>query len=159
MRFGMRLASSLKPTRGTSAKAVDCDNPVWAEEMLGSPIVRKGRRPLNAPTKSLTGKRFNPKVLAHLKSQDAGYRIRIIRVLEEFVASRPTRRSTGALQRRRTPVSLVVRPQRYRTSRAGRTCISHAKSASECLVSVRSDVDDAGTSVALYPATCDVSIE
>lgn len=91
----MRDTITLKPARVASAEAVDCDNPVWAEERLGSAIVCKGRKPLKAPTTSFTSMRFGPEGLACPESRDAGYRIGITQVLKKFVAGRPTRRSTG----------------------------------------------------------------
>jgi len=74
---------------------VDRDNPPWSEEMLGAPVVRKGRGPQKAPTKVLTSIRLDPEILAYFRSQGAGYQNRINQVLKDFVASRPTRRSTG----------------------------------------------------------------
>ena len=91
----MKRATTLKPPKITSAKAVDRDNPPWSEEMLGPAIVRKGRGPQKAPTKVLTSIRLDPEVLAYFRAQGAGYQNRINQVLKEFVASRPTRRSTG----------------------------------------------------------------
>jgi len=113
----MRDAITLKPARVASAEAVDCDNPVWAEERLGSAIVRKGGRPLKAPTKSLTSMRFGPEGLACPESRDAGYRIGITQVLKEFVAGRPTRRSTGrALARREHDICRADRLLSFRPS-------------------------------------------
>ncbi len=91
----MKPATTLKPPRSTSAKAADRDNPSWSEEMLGPPVIRKGRGPQKAPTKVLTSIRLDPEVLAYFRSQGAGYQNRINQVLKEFVASHPTRRSTG----------------------------------------------------------------
>jgi uncharacterized protein (DUF4415 family) len=91
----MKLASSLKPPRATSAKAVDRDNPRWLEEMLEPPIVRKVRGPQKAPTKVLASIRLDPEVLACFGPQGAGYQNRIHQMLKAFVASRPTWRSTG----------------------------------------------------------------
>lgn len=50
----MKRAIALKPPKSTSAKAVDRDNPPWSEEMLGPPVMRRGRGTQKAPTRVLT---------------------------------------------------------------------------------------------------------
>lgn len=42
----------------TSAKVNDPDNPAWAEDMLGAPVLKRGRGPQAAPTKALTSHRL-----------------------------------------------------------------------------------------------------
>lgn len=39
----MKPAHILKPPGNSKAKAVDPDNPPWREEMLGPPVLRRGR--------------------------------------------------------------------------------------------------------------------
>jgi len=73
----MKRAITLKPPKTTSAKAVDRDNPPWSEEMLGPPVVRRGRGPQRAPTKVLTTIRLDADVIAFFRAQGSGYQSRI----------------------------------------------------------------------------------
>ena len=73
----MKRATTLKPPKSISAKAVDRDNPPWSEEMLGSPVVRRGRGPQKAPTKVLTTVRLDADVIAFFRAQGSGYQSRI----------------------------------------------------------------------------------
>lgn len=52
----MKRAITLKPPKGTDAKAVDRDNPPWSEEMLGPPVMRRGQATQKAPTNAFTGR-------------------------------------------------------------------------------------------------------
>jgi uncharacterized protein (DUF4415 family) len=61
----------------TSAKVNDPDNPAWTEDMLGAPVIKRGRGPQAAPTKILTSVRLDADILEYFKSQGAGYQSRI----------------------------------------------------------------------------------
>jgi len=39
----MKHAITLKPPKATSNKRIDPDNPPWSEEMLGTPVLKRGR--------------------------------------------------------------------------------------------------------------------
>lgn len=81
----------MKPTitvmlpKKTSAKVNDPDNPAWTEDMLGAPLVKRGRGPQVAPTKVLTSVRLDQDVLAFFKAQGAGYQSRINEALRAEV--------------------------------------------------------------------------
>jgi uncharacterized protein (DUF4415 family) len=77
----MKRAITLKPPKSTSAKVVDRDNPPWSEEMLGPPVMRRGRGPQKAPTKVLTTIRLDADVIAFFRAQGRGYQSRINQVL------------------------------------------------------------------------------
>ena len=73
----MKLATTAKLPKKTSAKVNDPDNPAWTEDMLGAPVLKRGRGPQAAPTKVLTSVRLDADVLEYFKSQGAGYQSRI----------------------------------------------------------------------------------
>lgn len=73
----MKRAITLKPPKNTSAKVVDRDNPPWSEEMLGPPVMRRGRGPQKVPTKVLTTIRLDADVIAFFRSLGPGYQSRI----------------------------------------------------------------------------------
>lgn len=73
----MKRAITLKPPRKLSAKVVDRDNPPWSEEMLGPPVMRRGRGTQKAPTKVLTTIRLDADVIAFFRSLGPGYQSRI----------------------------------------------------------------------------------
>src|SRR5437773_10760285 len=73
----MKRAITLKPPKNISAKTVDRDNPPWSEEMLGAPVMRRGRGPQKAPTKVLTSLRLDADVLDFFRAQGPGYQSRI----------------------------------------------------------------------------------
>lgn len=77
----MKRAITLKPPKSTSAKAVDRDNPQWSEEMLGPPVMRRGRGSQKAPTKVLTTIRLDADVIAFFRALGPGYQSRINEVL------------------------------------------------------------------------------
>jgi uncharacterized protein (DUF4415 family) len=81
----MKRATTAKLPRKTSAKVSDPDNPAWTEDMLGAPVVRRGRGPQAAPTKVLTSIRLDADVLDYFKSQGAGYQSRINDTLRKAV--------------------------------------------------------------------------
>ena len=91
----MKRAITLKPPKTTSAKAVDRDNPPWSEEMLGPPVVRRGRGPQRTPTKVLTTIRLDADVIAFFRAQGSGYQSRINETLrrakERSLGTRSTR--------------------------------------------------------------------
>ena len=73
----MKLVTTAKLPKKTSAKVSDPDNPAWTEEMLGAPVLRQGRGPQVAPTKVLTSVRLDADILEFFKSKGAGYQSRI----------------------------------------------------------------------------------
>ena len=90
----MKHATTLKMPRTTSNKRVDPDTPPWSEEMLGPPVLKRGRGPQKAPTKVLTTVRLDPDVLAFFKAQGSGYQTRINDELRKIVTKGLTTRST-----------------------------------------------------------------
>jgi hypothetical protein len=60
----MKRATTLKLPKTTSNIRADPDNPPWSEEMLGSPVLKRGRGPQKSPTKLLTTDRLDADVMA-----------------------------------------------------------------------------------------------
>ena len=89
----MKLATSAKLPKKTSARVNDPDNPAWTEDMLGAPVLKRGRGPQAAPTKVLTSVRLDADILEFFKSTGAGYQSRINAALrlevERNLAGRP----------------------------------------------------------------------
>ena len=89
----MKLAITAKLPKKTSAKVNDPDNPAWTEDMLGAPVLKRGRGPQAAPTKVLTSVRLDADILEFFKSKGAGYQSRINAALrtevERNLAGRP----------------------------------------------------------------------
>jgi uncharacterized protein (DUF4415 family) len=81
----MKLATTVKLPKTTSAKVLDTDNPPWTEDMLGAPILKRGRGPQAAPTKVLTSVRLDADILEFFKSQGAGYQSKMNDVLKDWV--------------------------------------------------------------------------
>jgi uncharacterized protein (DUF4415 family) len=73
----MKLATTAKLPKKTLAKVNDPDNPAWTEDMLGAPVLKRGRGPQAAPTKVLTSVRLDADILAFFKAQGSGYQSRI----------------------------------------------------------------------------------
>ena len=73
----MKLATTAKLPKKTSARVNDPDNPAWTEDMLGAPVLKCGRGPQAAPTKVLTSVRLDADILEFFKSQGSGYQSRI----------------------------------------------------------------------------------
>ena len=73
----MKLATTARLPKKTAAKVDDPDNPAWTEDMLGAPVLKRGRGPQASPTKVLTSIRLDADVLAFFKSQGDGYQSRI----------------------------------------------------------------------------------
>lgn len=81
----MKRAITLKsPAR--APKRIDRDNPPWSEEMLGPPVVRRGRGKQVAPTKVSTTIRLDADVLAYFRSTGDGYQTRINDALRASIA-------------------------------------------------------------------------
>ena len=95
----MKLATTAKLPKKTSAKVADPDNPAWTEEMLGVPVLKRGRGPQAAPTKVLTSIRLDADVLEFFKSQGHGYQSRINATLRKEVNRNRTNRSTTTRKR------------------------------------------------------------
>ena len=81
----MKLATTAKLPKKTSAKVLDADNPAWTEDMLGAPVLKRGRGPQATPTKVLTTIRLDVDVLAFFKAQGSGYQSRINGTLRKVV--------------------------------------------------------------------------
>ena len=96
----MKLATTVKLPKKTLAKVSDADNPAWTEEMLGKPVLRRGRGPQEAPTKVLTSIRLDADSLAFFKSQGDGYQSRINETLRKEVDRRLTGRATAVKRKR-----------------------------------------------------------
>ena len=73
----MKLATTAKLPKKTSAKVSDPDNPAWTEGMLGTPVLKRGRGPQVTPTKIPTSVRLDADILEYFKSQGSGYQSRI----------------------------------------------------------------------------------
>ena len=73
----MKLTTTAKLPKKTLAKVNDPDNPAWTEEMLGAPVLKRGRGPQSTPTKVLTSLRLDADILEFFKSKGAGYQSRI----------------------------------------------------------------------------------
>jgi uncharacterized protein (DUF4415 family) len=81
----MRRVTTLRKPRNFRAKAKDPDNPPWSEQMLGPPVLRRGRGPQKAPTKVLTTLRLDADVLAYFRAIGRGYQTRINDELRKVV--------------------------------------------------------------------------
>ncbi len=81
----MKLATTAKLPKKTSAKVKDPDNPAWTEDMLGAPVLKRGRGPQANPTKVLTSVRLDADILEFFKAQGAGYQSRINATLRTAV--------------------------------------------------------------------------
>ena len=82
----MNRATTLKLPKTISNKRSDPDNPPWSEEMLGAPVLKRGRGPQKSPTKVLTTVRLDADVMAFYKSQGQGYQTRINEELRKIAA-------------------------------------------------------------------------
>ena len=94
----MKRAITLKPPKTISTKATDADNPPWREEMLGPPVVRRGRGPQKAPTKILTTVRLDADVLEYFRASGPGFQTRINEVLRR-AKERGQARAAGSPRR------------------------------------------------------------
>jgi uncharacterized protein (DUF4415 family) len=73
----MKSVTTAKLPKTTSVKVADADNPAWTEDMLGAPILKRGRGVQVAPVKVLTSIRLDADILEFFKSQGSGYQSRI----------------------------------------------------------------------------------
>ena len=96
----MKLATTAKLPKTTSAMVSDLDNPAWTEGMLGAPVLNRGRGPQATPTKVLTSIRLDADVLEFFKSKGSGYQSRINDALREEVNRNLTGRSSATARKR-----------------------------------------------------------
>jgi len=96
----MKLATTAKLPKKTSAKVDDPDNPAWTEDMLGAPVLRRGRGPQATPTKVLTSVRLDADILEFFKSQGSGYQSRINKALRMEVNRNLTGRPSTTAHKR-----------------------------------------------------------
>ena len=96
----MKLATTAKLPKKTSAKVNDPDNPAWTEDMLGAPVLKRGRGPQAGPTKALTSVRLDADILEFFKSQGSGYQSRINEALRMEVNRNLAGRSRAAARKR-----------------------------------------------------------
>ena len=96
----MKLATTAKLPKKTSAKVADPDNPAWTEDLLGAPVLKRGRGPQAAPTKVLTSVRLDADILAYFKSQGSGYQSRINEALRMEVNRNLTNRPRPTTRKR-----------------------------------------------------------
>ena len=96
----MKLATTAKLPKKTSAEVNDPDNPAWTEDMLGAPVLKRGRGPQTTPTKVLTSVRLDADVLAFFKSKGAGYQSRINAALRMEVERKLTGRPRAPTRKR-----------------------------------------------------------
>lgn len=91
----MKRATTLQKPKSFKARAKDSDNPPWTEEMLGPPVLKKGRGPQRAPTKVQTTIRLDAEVLAYFRATGPGYQTQINDALRRVVKRGLTSRSNG----------------------------------------------------------------
>jgi uncharacterized protein (DUF4415 family) len=96
----MKLATTAKLPKKTSAKVNDPDNPAWTEDMLGAPVLKRGRGPQAAPTKILTSVRLDADILEFFKAKGAGYQSRINAALRTTVERNLTGRPRTTTRKR-----------------------------------------------------------
>ncbi len=96
----MKLATTAKLPKKTSAEVNDPDNPAWTEDMLGAPVLKRGRGPQAAPTKVLTSVRLDADILEFFKSKGAGYQSRINAALRMEVERNSTGRPRTTTRKR-----------------------------------------------------------
>jgi uncharacterized protein (DUF4415 family) len=96
----MKLATTAKLPKKTSAKVNDPDNPAWTENMLSAPVLKRGRGPQAAPTKVLTSVRLDADILEFFKSKGAGYQSRINAALRMEVERNLTGRPRTTTRKR-----------------------------------------------------------
>ena len=96
----MKLTTTAKLPKKTLARVNDPDNPAWTEDMLGAPILKRGRGPQAAPTKVLTSVRLDADILEFFKSTGAGYQSRINAALRMEVERNLTGRPATTARKR-----------------------------------------------------------
>lgn len=82
----MKRVTTLRRPKASRAKIEDADNPPWSEQMLGPPVVRRGRGPQKSPTKVATTIRLDADVLAYFRSTGRGYQTRINEELRKIIS-------------------------------------------------------------------------
>ncbi len=95
----MKRATTLQKPKNFKAKVRDSDNPPWAEEMLGTPVVKRGRGPQRKPTKVSTTIRIDADVLAFFRSHGRGYQTQINDALRAVAKKRVLTRRSRATPR------------------------------------------------------------
>jgi uncharacterized protein (DUF4415 family) len=80
----MKRAITLISSKKISAKQIDAENPPWSEEMLGAPVVRRGRGLQKAPTKILTTIRLDADIVDFFRADGRGFQTRINEALRHF---------------------------------------------------------------------------
>jgi uncharacterized protein (DUF4415 family) len=96
----MKHATTAKLPKKISAKVNDPDNPAWTEDMLGAPVLKRGRGPQATPTKVLTSVRLDADILEFFKSKGAGYQSRINAALRMEVERNLTGRPKSTTRKR-----------------------------------------------------------
>ena len=96
----MKLATTAKLPKKTSAKVNDLDNPAWTEDMLGAPVFKRVRGPQTTPTKVLTSVRIDADILEFFKAKGAGYQSRINAALRTEVERALTGRPEATRRKR-----------------------------------------------------------
>ena len=96
----MKLATTAKLPKKTSAKVNDADTPAWTEDMLGAPVLKRGRGPQATPTKVLTSVRLDADILEFFKSKGSGYQSRINAALRMEVERNLTGRPKSTTRKR-----------------------------------------------------------
>jgi uncharacterized protein (DUF4415 family) len=91
----MKRATTLRKPKGFKAKVPDSANPPWSEEMLGAPVMKRGRGPQRAPKKVSTTIRLDADVIAFFRARGPGYQTQINDELRKVVNRGLTSRSTG----------------------------------------------------------------
>ena len=91
----MKHVITLQKPINLRAKVKDPANPPWSEEMLGPPVMKRGRGRQRAPTKVLTTIRLDADVLAFFRARGRGYQTQINDALREFVNRGLARRAGG----------------------------------------------------------------
>ena len=104
----MKLATTAKLPKKTSAKVNDPDNPAWTEDMLGAPVLKRGRGPQTTPTKVLTSVRLDADILEFFKATGTGYQSRINAALRMEVERNLTGRPRPTTHKR---VAMTLPPK------------------------------------------------
>ena len=96
----MKLVTTAKLPKKTLAKVADPDNTAWTEDMLGAPVLKRGRGPQAAPTKVLTSIRLDADILEFFKAQGTGYQSRINDALRIELNRKSSRRLNSRSRKR-----------------------------------------------------------
>lgn len=96
----MKLTTTAKLPKIILPRVNDPDNPAWTEDMLGAPVLKRGRGPLAAPKKVLTSVRLDADILEFFQSKGAGYQSQINAALRSEVARDSVRRTKTTARKR-----------------------------------------------------------